>query len=136
MSNSAFERYAHFIQEYIYRKRWTDLREVQAEACDAIMDTNKHVIVASGTASGKTEAAFFPTLIGITLPFSPPGIRPILKAIQRGHGVRGMYRAKITPSLLTEVTHLAPWNRFRHPEIIPSRIVALRIKQLFLNTGH
>ena len=62
MSNSAFERYAPFIQEYIYRKRWTDLREVQAEACDAIMDTNKHVIVASGTASGKTEAAFFPIL--------------------------------------------------------------------------
>lgn len=62
MSNSAFERYAPFIQEYIYRKRWTDLREVQVEACDAIMDTNKHVIVASGTASGKTEAAFFPIL--------------------------------------------------------------------------
>lgn len=62
MSNSAFERYAPFIQEYIYRKSWTDLREVQVEACDAIMDTNKHVIVASGTASGKTEAAFFPIL--------------------------------------------------------------------------
>ena len=62
MSNSAFERYALFIQKYIYRKRWTELREVQVEACDAIMDTNKHVIVASGTASGKTEAAFFPIL--------------------------------------------------------------------------
>lgn len=62
MSESAFERYAPFIQKYIYRKRWTDLREVQVEACDAIMDTNKHVIVASGTASGKTEAAFFPIL--------------------------------------------------------------------------
>lgn len=62
MSTSAFERYAHFIQEYIYRKKWTDLREVQVEACDAIMDTDKHVIIASGTASGKTEAAFFPIL--------------------------------------------------------------------------
>ena len=62
MSNSAFERYAPFIQEYIFRKKWTDLREVQVEACEAIMDTNKHVIIASGTASGKTEAAFFPVL--------------------------------------------------------------------------
>ena len=62
MSKSAFERYAPFIQEYIYRKKWTDLREVQVEACEAILDTNKHVIVASGTASGKTEAAFFPIL--------------------------------------------------------------------------
>ena len=62
MSKSAFERYARFIQEYIYRKRWTDLREVQVEACEAIMDTDNHVIIASGTASGKTEAAFFPIL--------------------------------------------------------------------------
>lgn len=49
-------------QEYIYRKNWTDLREVQVEACDAILDTDNHVIIASGTASGKTEAAFFPIL--------------------------------------------------------------------------
>lgn len=62
MSKSAFERYAPFIQAYIYRKNWTDLREVQVEACDAIMDTDQHVIIASGTASGKTEAAFFPML--------------------------------------------------------------------------
>jgi ATP-dependent Lhr-like helicase len=62
MSGTAFERYAPFIQEYIYRKRWTDLREVQAEACSAILDTDDHVIIASGTASGKTEAAFFPIL--------------------------------------------------------------------------
>lgn len=62
MSKTAFERYAPFIQEYIYRKKWTDLREVQVEACEAILDTDDHVIIASGTASGKTEAAFFPML--------------------------------------------------------------------------
>lgn len=62
MSRSAFERYAPFIQEYIYRKGWTDLRDVQVEACEAILDTDDHVIIASGTASGKTEAAFFPIL--------------------------------------------------------------------------
>lgn len=62
MIKSAFERYAPFIQNYIYRKKWTDLREVQIEACEAIMDTDKHVLVASGTSSGKTEAVFFPML--------------------------------------------------------------------------
>jgi len=62
MSKTAFERYAPFIQEYIYRKNWKDLREVQVEACSAILDTDDHVIIASGTASGKTEAAFFPVL--------------------------------------------------------------------------
>lgn len=62
MSKTAFERYAPFIREYIYRKNWTDLREVQVESCDAILDFDDHVIIASGTASGKTEAAFFPIL--------------------------------------------------------------------------
>lgn len=62
MSKTAFERYAPFIQEYIYRKGWADLREVQVEACEAILDGDQHVIIASGTASGKTEAAFFPIL--------------------------------------------------------------------------
>lgn len=62
MSLTAFERYAPFIQEYIYRKNWADLREVQVEACEAILDTDNHIIIASGTASGKTEAAFFPIL--------------------------------------------------------------------------
>ena len=62
MSRTAFERYAPFIQEYIYQKNWADLREVQVEACNAILDTDNHIIIASGTASGKTEAAFFPIL--------------------------------------------------------------------------
>lgn len=61
-SNSTFKRYAPFIQEYIYKKGWKELRAVQKEACDAILDTKSHVIIASGTASGKTEAAFFPIL--------------------------------------------------------------------------
>ena len=59
---STFSRYAPFIQEYIYRNRWDDLRTVQNEACTLLMDTEDHVIIASGTASGKTEAAFFPVL--------------------------------------------------------------------------
>ena len=62
MSQNAFDRYAPFIQEYIYHEKWTDLKEAQVEACNAILDTDDHVIITSGTASGKTEAAFFPIL--------------------------------------------------------------------------
>lgn len=62
MKNTAFERYSPFIQSYIYSKGWLDLRDVQVEACDAILDSDSHVIIASGTSSGKTEAAFFPIL--------------------------------------------------------------------------
>ena len=65
MIRFAFDRYAPFIQEYIYKKNWADLRQVQVEACEAILDTKNHVIIASGTASGKTEAAFFPILTAL-----------------------------------------------------------------------
>ncbi|RXZ81705.1 DEAD/DEAH box helicase [Paenibacillaceae bacterium] len=62
MSKEPFYRLAPFIQEFIYKKQWNVLREAQVEACRVILDTNRHMIIASGTASGKTEAALFPTL--------------------------------------------------------------------------
>jgi len=64
MSNP-FYRLAPFIQEYIYRNNWTELRDVQVDACHVLMDTSDHLLIASGTASGKTEAALFPALTQI-----------------------------------------------------------------------
>lgn len=58
----AFGRLAPFIQEYMYRKQWDELREAQIEAVRVLLDTPNHLLIASGTASGKTEAAFFPAL--------------------------------------------------------------------------
>lgn len=57
-----FYRLAPFIQEYIYRARWGELRPVQVQAITALLDTPDHVLITSGTASGKTEAAFLPIL--------------------------------------------------------------------------
>ncbi len=62
MSQSPFDRLAPFIQEYIYHNSWTELRQVQIAACQAIFDTHAHLLLAAGTASGKTEAAFLPVL--------------------------------------------------------------------------
>lgn len=62
MSNQSFNRLATFIQEYIYVHNWTELRPVQVEACKVIFDTDAHLLLAAGTASGKTEAAFLPVL--------------------------------------------------------------------------
>jgi ATP-dependent Lhr-like helicase len=62
MSDSTFTRLAPFIKEYVYTHNWTELRPVQIEACQAIFDTNAHLLLAAGTASGKTEAAFLPVL--------------------------------------------------------------------------
>ena len=57
-----YDRLAPFIQEFLYREGWTDLRQVQVEACRVIFETDAHLLVAAGTASGKTEAAFLPVL--------------------------------------------------------------------------
>ena len=59
---NAFERYAPFIQEYIYRSGWKTLRGIQNAAADAIFNTDDNVLLTASTASGKTEAAFFPML--------------------------------------------------------------------------
>jgi ATP-dependent Lhr-like helicase len=62
MSQQPFDRLAPFIQEYIYTHGWTEFRQVQVEACRVIFDTDAHLLIAAGTASGKTEAAFVPVL--------------------------------------------------------------------------
>ncbi len=68
---NAFDRYAPFIQEYIYRAGWQSLRPVQVAAADAIFNTEDNVLLSASTASGKTEAAFFPILT--LLEEEPPG---------------------------------------------------------------
>ncbi|HEY9601744.1 MAG TPA: DEAD/DEAH box helicase [Allocoleopsis sp.] len=62
MSDRSFDRLAPFIQDYIYSHGWTELRQVQVEASRVILDSDAHLLVAAGTASGKTEAAFLPVL--------------------------------------------------------------------------
>lgn len=62
MSQPAYKRLAPFIQEYIYRHKWSEMREVQVAACEVIFDTESNLLLSSGTASGKTEAAFLPAL--------------------------------------------------------------------------
>ncbi|MCQ2386643.1 MAG: DEAD/DEAH box helicase, partial [Clostridia bacterium] len=57
-----FERFPGFIQEYVYSHGWRELREVQLEAAKVILNTDKNLLLSSSTASGKTEAVFFPIL--------------------------------------------------------------------------
>jgi len=59
---NVFARYSPFIQDYIYRSGWTSLRGVQNAAGEAIFGTDDNVLLTASTASGKTEAAFFPIL--------------------------------------------------------------------------
>lgn len=50
------------IRRYIREKRWEQLRPIQAAAIPRILQTESNYILASRTASGKTEAAFLPIL--------------------------------------------------------------------------
>ena len=60
--NDIFYRFSPFIQDFIYRNGWQDLRAVQVAAADVLFNTNKNLLITSSTASGKTEAAFFPII--------------------------------------------------------------------------
>ena len=64
MSNvfSVFNRFVPFIREYIYREKWKTLHTFQEAAAVEIFDKKNHILIAAGTASGKTEAVFFPVL--------------------------------------------------------------------------
>lgn len=59
---STFDRYAPFVQDFIYEHGWNELRSIQVAAADAIFNSDENVLLSASTASGKTEAAFFPIL--------------------------------------------------------------------------
>lgn len=58
----SFELLSEPIRRYIREKRWEQLRPIQAAAIEKILSTEENYILASRTASGKTEAAFLPIL--------------------------------------------------------------------------
>lgn len=59
---SAFEKYSPFIRDYIYSRNWDSLREVQIGAAEVLFGTENNLLLTSSTASGKTEAVFFPII--------------------------------------------------------------------------
>ncbi len=59
---SAFELLSYQVKKYIRDRRWESLRPIQIVAIEKIITTDSNYIIASKTASGKTEAAFLPLL--------------------------------------------------------------------------
>ncbi len=70
-----FSRFPDFIKEYIYSRGWSELREVQLEAARVIFETESNLLLSSSTASGKTEAVFFPIISDIV--DNPPDIKSV-----------------------------------------------------------
>lgn len=61
-ADQLFNRFPEYIKNFIYENSWTSLRDVQIAAADSIFNTENNLLLSSSTASGKTEAAFFPIL--------------------------------------------------------------------------
>jgi len=60
--SSAFFLLDERIQRWIWQAEWTELRDIQESSIPLIIEGIRDVIISSATASGKTEAAFFPIL--------------------------------------------------------------------------
>ena len=69
---TAFELLSPAIRKFVRDKRWESLRAIQSAAIKKITGDNGHYILASRTASGKTEAAFLPILSKLN--FNEPGV--------------------------------------------------------------
>ena len=57
-----FSRFPPFVKDFIFSRGWDSLRPVQIEAARTLFDTDNNLLLTSATASGKTEAVFFPIL--------------------------------------------------------------------------
>ena len=69
----AFDLLAEPIRRFVRDQRWEALRPIQAAAIQHILASDDNFILASRTASGKTEAAFLPILSKVD--FRQPGVR-------------------------------------------------------------
>ena len=58
----AFDQLHPTIREAIWRQGWKELRPLQVDAIQAVLESKDHLILSAATASGKTEAAFLPIL--------------------------------------------------------------------------
>lgn len=61
-ADKIFSRFPDFIKEYIYSHAWQELRDIQMSAARVIFESEDNLLLSSSTASGKTEAAFFPII--------------------------------------------------------------------------
>lgn len=62
MAKNPYEMLSEPIRRYVRDQRWEQFRPIQSAAITRIISSNDNYVLASRTASGKTEAAFLPIL--------------------------------------------------------------------------
>ncbi len=60
-----FSGLPYFLKEYIHTSRWTEFRDIQLRAFEVLLGSKDHLLLSSGTSSGKTEAAMFPVIASL-----------------------------------------------------------------------
>lgn len=66
MTTNSYDLLHQGLKRFIYKKGWGSLRDIQLKAIKPILAKKSDVIIAASTASGKTEAAFLPSITAIT----------------------------------------------------------------------
>lgn len=106
-SSTAFELLDRSLQKWIYKEQWNQLRDIQEVAIPIILEGKKDVIIASATASGKTEASYLPILTN-AIRNTQPGVFAIyigpLKAL-----INDQYHRLIEMCKWADV-NITPWH--------------------------
>ena len=71
--SAAFDLLHETVRRWIWRQGWTELRDIQEQSIPILLNGTRDLIVAAGTASGKTEAAFLPIVSRLAWDGRPAG---------------------------------------------------------------
>jgi ATP-dependent Lhr-like helicase len=83
--SSAYQTFHPLVQKWVYTSGWRRLRDAQERAAAPVLAGDRDVIIAAGTASGKTEAALLPICTAL------------LRAADRGERVPGVDVLYVSP---------------------------------------
>ncbi len=76
-SSASFDLLDEQVRRWIWEQGWSELRDIQEVAIRSIVERRSDLIIASATASGKTEAAFLPICSELLATEEQPGIRAL-----------------------------------------------------------
>ncbi|MFK5915341.1 MAG: DEAD/DEAH box helicase [Woeseiaceae bacterium] len=60
--STGFNQLNKGVQRWVWSQNWSELRDIQEQSIEPILEANCDVIISASTAAGKTEAAFLPVL--------------------------------------------------------------------------
>lgn len=72
-ASRSFDLLHEKVRRWIWRKGWTELRDIQERSIPLLLTGDRDLIVGAGTASGKTEAAFLPIVSRLARDARAPG---------------------------------------------------------------